>query len=79
MLKSIKALAAGAMVTVALSSSAFATSYGHHHSHHVYAPKLHFTHHVHKHHYIYHSPVCVQYGWAVDYHGHKKWVCLLWK
>lgn len=71
---SIKALAAGAVASLALSSSAFA-GYGHGHAHRGF-----HAHHVYKPVYFaYHKPVCVKYGWAVDYHGHKKWVCLHWK
>lgn len=52
--------------------------HGHGHGHHV---KFHHnTHNFHAYRpvHVYHAPVCVKHEWAYV-HGHKKYVCVIWK
>lgn len=76
----LNAVVAGLIAVAALAAPAQAghKSHGHGHGHHVK-----FHHNVHKFHayrpaHVYHAPVCVKHEWAYV-HGHKKYVCVIWK
>lgn len=77
----VAAVAAGSL---AAAPSAFAGHghhhHGHHHHHHHHHGHKHVHHGHHHHHYrpTYVYTSCYKYGWIVDAHGYKKWVCVAW-